>query len=63
MLPALASDQPKDATLYLPLELTSHQLSQCVPALLDIENVLQEAQCITTIEHLLLKDVSERVLE
>lgn len=52
MHPASASDQPEDVTLYLPSELSSHQLSRCVPALLDIEKVLREAQCNTTIERL-----------
>jgi hypothetical protein len=52
MLPASASDQPEVTTLYLPSELDSHQLSRCVPGLLEKEKLLREAQCSSTIERL-----------
>lgn len=53
MLPVSASDQQPEVTvLYLPSELSTLELSRCVPTLLDVEKLLREAQCNTTIERL-----------
>lgn len=50
--PSLALEQPEVAALYLPSELSTLQLSQCSPGLVDLEIRLREAQCGSSLERL-----------
>ena len=45
-----ALEQPEVVPLYLPSELSSLQLSQCVPGLTYLEMQLREAQCSSSLE-------------